>query len=178
MNHNGASCLAILAALVVACGDGDGDGGVRKPPADPTLAIGSTTTAEPTSGPSTSDTGGSAQGQPCSIDAPCPTTGFCVAPNTGGTAVGPAGEFTCGSACVVADDPSRWCLDETSCCDESASCVGGLCRLVEGTEGPVTDTGVATSGTDTGTTGTTDTGTTGTTDTGATDTGTTGSGTG
>jgi hypothetical protein len=129
--------IPLVAALSWACGSDGAPGVVRKPPADPTVAQGTTaaatetgTTTEPAE---SSETGMSGEGQACSATRPCPVSSFCVAPDAGGAVVG-AGDFVCSPVCVDGDDAGRWCLDDSGCCDATARCTFGLCRLPSGTE--------------------------------------------
>jgi hypothetical protein len=152
----------LLLALAAGCPSDDAGNGVLRPPPDPTFGTSTSTTAvAPTSDDGTGiDTDGAA----CSAEAPCSAGLFCVAPSAGGAVVFP-GEYTCSDACVADDDPTRWCLDDASCCG-GRTCSNGLC---DGDEATTTDD-PSTSTTTDGPTGTGDG--TGTDDATGTDDGT------
>lgn len=124
-----------LVLVTAACGSDGGSGEQRKPPADPTIALDTSTGAPVTtsSGSSGDETGVPGEGEPCSAAEPCPDSTFCAAPDGGGTVVG-AGDYACSATCVALDDVSRWCLDDAACCDAAARCEVGMCRGPSGTD--------------------------------------------
>ena len=95
------------------------------------------------------------QGCACRVTSECRQGLHCFAAPLNGT----RGEPFCHSACVENDDPSVWCMDDASCCDEDAVCTprGTCVRLDDlvvrpsesedgvtgGSSGAVDDTGTS-----------------------------------
>ncbi len=116
--HHGLALVLSFAA----CRDDGAAGHYQPSPHDPTFVGegGSGTTATSVAESSTTDAVvGCGEGMPCA-------QGSCAAPALAGDPPQP-GPFSCG-ACVETDDVSRWCLDDSSCCDATMSCLAGLCR--------------------------------------------------
>lgn len=113
----------LLLALATGCPSDDSGRGELRPPVDPTFGTSSTST-----GTQTTDDGAvvDTAGAECSAEMPCNDGLFCAAPPAGGAVVGP-GAYTCTDVCVADDDPTRWCLDDTSCCG-GRTCSNGSCR--------------------------------------------------
>jgi hypothetical protein len=69
------------------------------------------------------ETGG--QGETCMSSAQCGGDLVCAA-----TFDGDIGTFECQSACIPTMDESRWCMDDSACCDAAASCgPRGYCMI-------------------------------------------------
>lgn len=144
--------VLLLCVGGLACNEDAASGPVRKPPPPP-----DTTGVDPDTGSTSMTNDESSTGAPfeaCSADVPCPAASFCAAPNAGGSTVG-AGPYACSTECVVADDPGRWCLDASSCCDAAATCELGFCRVAGSDSSGGSSSEASTSGstTDTSTSG-------------------------
>ena len=102
------------------------------------------------------DTGG--EGDACTSTATCGSDFVCAASFNGDI-----GTFECQSACIPTMDETRWCMDDSACCDTAASCgPRGYCMIADGVDaGTDTSTGTDTSpGADTSTGGESSTGVT------------------
>ena len=127
MSTAASRCSAVaFAALLVACGKGNGKLPDRVPPVDPTFGTsGGTSTTSGTTTDGEASTGAAYEG-------PCPPVHACRAGLACRAYADPGptpthSEWVCG-ACVDADAPALWCRDDQSCCDPTHVCELGLCH--------------------------------------------------